>query len=144
MLKQQLSSFFSAKVQLTCSEKGKGKISIPFSNEEELERIIGILDTLKINDEEEKNISNRYRPAALLYADGRDCYVWSEPPARRFQRIHRLQADSLHTLRKAVQMQADSLTPATDKPMPHQAVTPADSITTADSIAAENKKNCWK
>ena len=47
MLKQQLSSFFSAKVQLTCSEKGKGKISIPFSNEEELERIIGILDTLK-------------------------------------------------------------------------------------------------
>ena len=31
----------------TCSEKGKGKISIPFSNEEELERIIGILDTLK-------------------------------------------------------------------------------------------------
>ena len=47
MLKQQLSSFFSAKVQLTCSEKGKGKISIPFSNEEELERIIGIFDTLK-------------------------------------------------------------------------------------------------
>ena len=47
MLKQQLSNFFSAKVQLTCSEKGKGKISIPFSNEEELERIIGILDTLK-------------------------------------------------------------------------------------------------
>ena len=47
MLKQQLSSFFSTKVQLTCSEKGKGKISIPFGNEEELERIIGILDTLK-------------------------------------------------------------------------------------------------
>ncbi len=39
--------FFSTKVQLTCSEKGKGKISIPFNNEEELERIIGILDTLK-------------------------------------------------------------------------------------------------
>ena len=47
MLKQQLSSFFSTKVQLTCSEKGKGKISIPFGNEEELERIICILDTLK-------------------------------------------------------------------------------------------------
>ena len=46
-LKQQLSGFFSTKVQLTCSEKGKGKISIPFNNEEELERIIGILDTLK-------------------------------------------------------------------------------------------------
>ena len=47
VLKQQLSSFFNTKVQLTCSDKGKGKISIPFSNEEELERIIGILDTLK-------------------------------------------------------------------------------------------------
>lgn len=47
MLKQQLSGFFQAKVQLTCSDKGKGKISIPFNNEEELERIIGIFDTLK-------------------------------------------------------------------------------------------------
>lgn len=47
ILKQQLSGFFNAKVQLTCSEKGKGKISIPFNNEEELERIIGIFDTLK-------------------------------------------------------------------------------------------------
>lgn len=47
LLKQQLSGFFNTKVQLTCSDKGKGKISIPFNNEEELERIIGILDTLK-------------------------------------------------------------------------------------------------
>lgn len=47
LLRQQLSGFFNAKVQLTCSEKGKGKISIPFNNEEELEHIIGILDTLK-------------------------------------------------------------------------------------------------
>ena len=46
-LKQQLSRFFQAKVQLTCSGKGKGRISIPFGSEEELERIIGILDTLK-------------------------------------------------------------------------------------------------
>ena len=29
MLKQQLSSFFSTKVQLTCSEKGKGKNQYP-------------------------------------------------------------------------------------------------------------------
>ena len=43
LLKQQLSGFFSTKVQLTCSEKGKGK----FSNEEELERIMEIFDTLK-------------------------------------------------------------------------------------------------
>ena len=47
LLKQQLSGFFNTKVQLTCSEKGKGKISIPFGNEEELERIMEIFDTLK-------------------------------------------------------------------------------------------------
>ena len=47
LLKQQLTGFFNTKVQLTCSEKGKGKISIPFSNEEELERIMEIFDTLK-------------------------------------------------------------------------------------------------
>lgn len=47
LLKKQLSNFFNTKVQLTCSECGKGKISISFNNEEELERIIGILDTLK-------------------------------------------------------------------------------------------------
>ncbi|WP_270491804.1 ParB/RepB/Spo0J family partition protein [Bacteroides finegoldii] len=47
LLKKQLSGFFNTKVQLTCSEKGKGKISIPFGNEEELERIMEIFDTLK-------------------------------------------------------------------------------------------------
>jgi ParB family chromosome partitioning protein len=34
-------------VQLTCTDKGKGKISIPFNNEEDLERIMEILDKLK-------------------------------------------------------------------------------------------------
>ena len=47
VLKQSLSKFFQAKVQLTCSDKGKGKISIPFANEEELERIIELFDRLK-------------------------------------------------------------------------------------------------
>lgn len=47
LLKDSLSQFFQTKVQLTCSEKGKGKISIPFSNEEELERIIELFDRLK-------------------------------------------------------------------------------------------------
>src|SRR5574344_240165 len=46
VLKSKLSSFFKAKVQLTCSNKGKGKISIPFANEGELERIMEIFDTL--------------------------------------------------------------------------------------------------
>ena len=47
MLQQQLTGFFKAKVQLTCSPKGKGKITIPFSNEEDLERIMGLFDTMK-------------------------------------------------------------------------------------------------
>ena len=47
ILKQRLSSFLDTKVQMTCSPKGKGKISIPFSSEEELERIMNIFDKLK-------------------------------------------------------------------------------------------------
>ena len=47
LLAQQLSSFFQTKVQLTCSEKGKGKITIPFINEEELERIMVLFDGMK-------------------------------------------------------------------------------------------------
>lgn len=37
LLREHLSSFFQTKVQLTCNNKGKGKITIPFSSEEELE-----------------------------------------------------------------------------------------------------------
>lgn len=51
LLKKHLSSFFNTKVQLSCSDKGKGKISIPFKNEEELERIIGLFDKLKRDEE---------------------------------------------------------------------------------------------
>jgi ParB family chromosome partitioning protein len=47
ILKESLSKFFKTKVQLTCSDKGKGKIVIPFANEGEMERIIEILDRLK-------------------------------------------------------------------------------------------------
>ncbi len=46
VLRDRLSSFFSTSVQMTCSPKGKGKISIPFANEEELERIMNALDNL--------------------------------------------------------------------------------------------------
>ena len=47
MLTKQLSGVMGTKIQFTCSPKGKGKISIPFANEEELERIMGIFDKLK-------------------------------------------------------------------------------------------------
>jgi ParB family chromosome partitioning protein len=44
LLKQRLSDLFQVKVTMTCSPKGKGKISIPFANEEELERIMNAID----------------------------------------------------------------------------------------------------
>ena len=47
LLKKHLSKFFKTKVQLVCSENGKGKISIPFKSDEELEHIISVFDQLK-------------------------------------------------------------------------------------------------
>ncbi len=47
VLKTRLSDFFKTKVQMTCSQQGKGKISIPFDNEEELTRIIELFDRMK-------------------------------------------------------------------------------------------------
>ena len=47
ILKKHLSSFFKTPVLFTCNDAGKGKISIPFKTEEELERIIGIFDKLQ-------------------------------------------------------------------------------------------------
>ena len=46
VLKERLAQFFQTKIQMTCSSKGKGKISIPFNNEEELERIMNTLDSV--------------------------------------------------------------------------------------------------
>lgn len=47
MLRSRLSDFLHTKVQMSCSPKGKGKITIPFANEEELERIMNIFDKMK-------------------------------------------------------------------------------------------------
>ena len=47
VLKQHLSKSFGVDVSFACNKDGKGKISFPFKNEEELERIIRIFDTLK-------------------------------------------------------------------------------------------------
>ena len=47
LLKDRLSSFLQTKVQMSCSPKGKGKITIPFANEEELERIMTAFDKMK-------------------------------------------------------------------------------------------------
>lgn len=46
-LRESLSKCFQTRVQFTCSERGRGKITIPFASESELERIVALLDKLK-------------------------------------------------------------------------------------------------
>jgi len=47
LLKKHLTKYFKTRVQFSINDKGKGKISIPFKSEEDLERIINIFDGLK-------------------------------------------------------------------------------------------------
>ncbi len=47
VLRKHLSSSFGVKVGFTCDLKGKGKITFPFKDEDELERIITIFDKIK-------------------------------------------------------------------------------------------------
>lgn len=42
--KERIANFFGTKVQMTCSPKGNGKISIAFESKEQLERIMNALD----------------------------------------------------------------------------------------------------
>ena len=46
-LKNHLSRFFNTPVDFKYSKSGKGKITIPFTSNEDLERIIGIFDVIK-------------------------------------------------------------------------------------------------
>ena len=48
-LRNHLSEIFKTKVKMTYSPKGKGKIILPFDNEEQLERVIELLDQIKRN-----------------------------------------------------------------------------------------------
>lgn len=45
-MSKHLSEMFCAKVKMTCNDKGQGKITIPFKNDEELQSIIALLDKL--------------------------------------------------------------------------------------------------
>lgn len=47
ILKKRLSDFLQTKVQMNCTQKGKGTIIIPFANEEELEHIMNVFDKIK-------------------------------------------------------------------------------------------------
>lgn len=44
LLRDHLSARFNTKVQFSCDARGRGKITIPFSSEEELERLIASID----------------------------------------------------------------------------------------------------
>ena len=46
ILRDRLAQFFQTKVQMTCSPKGKGKITVHFDNEEQLEQIMNALDSV--------------------------------------------------------------------------------------------------
>lgn len=46
-MKNDLSGYFQAKVQLSCTAKGKGKISIPFNDQADLERIMQLFARMK-------------------------------------------------------------------------------------------------
>ena len=47
ILRDRLSELFQVKIQMTCSPQSKGRISIPFANEEELEYIMNVFDKVK-------------------------------------------------------------------------------------------------
>jgi ParB family chromosome partitioning protein len=47
LLKEHLSKFFQAKVAFSINEKGAGKIMIPFTSSDDLERIIQLFDSIK-------------------------------------------------------------------------------------------------
>ena len=46
-LKNRLAEVFRTQVEMTCSQKGKGKIILSFANEEELEYLISLFDRMK-------------------------------------------------------------------------------------------------
>jgi ParB family chromosome partitioning protein len=47
ILKNHLSKFFDSKVTFQINEKGAGKITIPFTSQEDLERIVQLFDSIK-------------------------------------------------------------------------------------------------
>lgn len=47
ILRDRLSQLFGVRVQMTCSPQSKGRISIPFESEDELENIMNVFDKVK-------------------------------------------------------------------------------------------------
>lgn len=61
-------------------------------------------------------------------------------PRAAAKRIHRQQTDLQDSLHRVLPARLDSLNPEMGKPLLQRGITAADSIATADSIAAENKR----
>ncbi len=51
VLKRHLSTVFHTPVQFACNDQGRGRITFPFKDESELERLITLFDSLKIQDD---------------------------------------------------------------------------------------------
>ncbi|MDE7426367.1 MAG: ParB/RepB/Spo0J family partition protein [Muribaculaceae bacterium] len=51
VLKKHLSASFNTPVQFTCDNSGRGRITFPFKNDEELERLITLFDRIKASDQ---------------------------------------------------------------------------------------------
>ena len=51
VLKRHLSATFRTPVQFACDKQGRGRITFPFKNEDELERLITLFDSLKHQDD---------------------------------------------------------------------------------------------
>lgn len=51
VLRRHLSSTFHTPVQFACDKQGRGRITFPFKNEDELERLITLFDSLRQQDE---------------------------------------------------------------------------------------------
>ncbi|MDE6557417.1 MAG: chromosome partitioning protein ParB, partial [Duncaniella sp.] len=50
ILSKHLALRFATNVKVNCDKSGKGRISFPFTSEEELERLIAIFDTARTHD----------------------------------------------------------------------------------------------
>lgn len=50
LLRDHLAARFRTNVQFSCNAKGRGKITIPFANEEELERVIALFDSIPLSE----------------------------------------------------------------------------------------------
>ena len=49
-MQDHLSQMFSTNVKMSCNDKGQGKITIPFKTDEDLQNILSLLDSIKIDN----------------------------------------------------------------------------------------------